>query len=78
MAASVSMATMTVASNGRSLGGTPHDAGGFGLGLPFARAVARAHGGDLATGDEQADRTAFVLTLPLIAWTDDAPAGPGA
>ena len=58
--------------------GTPHDAGGFGLGLPFARAVARAHGGDLAAGDEQADRTAFVLTLPLIAWTDDAPSRSGA
>ena len=58
--------------------GATHDGGGFGLGLPFARAIARAHGGDLAAGDEQADRTAFVLTLPLIAWTDDAPARPGA
>jgi len=56
--------------------GTAHDDGGFGLGLPFARAVARAHGGDLAAGDDQADRTAFVLTLPLIAWTDDAPSSP--
>ena len=57
-------------------GGT-HEGGGFGLGLPFARAVARAHGGDLAASDDQVDRTAFVLTLPLIAWTDEAPSSPG-
>ena len=36
------------------------DKGGSGLGLPIARGVARAHGGDLVyTG------SAFVLTLPL-------------
>jgi signal transduction histidine kinase len=57
--------------------GNAHDGGGFGLGLPFARAVARAHGGDVTAGDDQADRTAFVLTLPLMVWTDDAPSGPG-
>jgi signal transduction histidine kinase len=48
---------------------------GFGLGLPFARAVARAHGGDLQVGDAAPGRTAFVLTLPLIDWSDDAPQG---
>jgi two-component system, OmpR family, sensor kinase len=36
------------------------DKGGWGLGLPIAEGVARAHGGDLAyTG------RAFILTLPL-------------
>ena len=39
--------------------------GGSGLGLPIARGVARAHGGDLLYAG-----TAFVLTLPL------APGGP--
>lgn len=55
--------------------GAAGDRGGFGLGLPFARAVARAHGGDLHAGDVGPDRTAFVLTLPLIAWSGDAPSG---
>jgi signal transduction histidine kinase len=52
--------------------GAARDGDGFGLGLPFARAVARAHGGDLAAGDAGAERTTFVLTLPLIAWSDEA------
>jgi signal transduction histidine kinase len=42
---------------------------GFGLGLPFARAVARAHGGDLELGAERDSKTEFVLTLPLVAWS---------
>ena len=50
--------------------GTSAQAAGFGLGLPFARAVARAHGGDVVLDDVRPDGTAFVLTLPLIAWTD--------
>jgi signal transduction histidine kinase len=43
---------------------------GFGLGLPFARAVARAHGGDIELMRGQADTTEFDLTLPLIDWSD--------
>jgi signal transduction histidine kinase len=52
----------------RSSDATPR-AEGFGLGLPFARAVARAHGGDLRLGTEEAARTEMVLELPLIGWS---------
>jgi signal transduction histidine kinase len=45
------------------------DVPGFGLGLPFARAVARAHGGDLELAASAGSRTEFVLTLPLVAWS---------
>jgi signal transduction histidine kinase len=48
---------------------------GFGLGLPFARAVARAHGGDLVLGAAGRDHTTFMLRLPVIAWSDP-PDGP--
>jgi signal transduction histidine kinase len=48
---------------------------GFGLGLPFARAVARAHGGDLRLGAPQAVKTELVLELPLVGWSDAAAAG---
>ena len=48
---------------------------GFGLGLPFARAVARAHGGDLVLGPRDRDHTAFVLRLPVVAWSE-TPEGP--
>jgi two-component system sensor histidine kinase TctE len=41
---------------------------GFGLGLPFARAVARAHGGDVRIGTCDALRTELFFCLPLIAW----------
>lgn len=41
---------------------------GFGLGLPLARAVARAHGGDVAVGPERTDETEMVLRLPLVMW----------
>ncbi len=37
---------------------------GFGLGLPFARAVARAHGGEVELGDAVRGRVAFVFRLP--------------
>jgi len=47
---------------------------GFGLGLPFARAVARAHGGDLRLGTEQSVQTELVLELPLVGWSDGAAA----
>jgi signal transduction histidine kinase len=43
---------------------------GFGLGLPFARAVARAHGGDLVVGTGGSDETVLVLRLPVLAWSD--------
>jgi signal transduction histidine kinase len=45
------------------------DVPGFGLGLPFARAVARAHGGELELAASGGGRTEFVLTLPLVAWS---------
>jgi signal transduction histidine kinase len=48
---------------------------GFGLGLPFARAVARAHGGDLMLNDEDARKTKLVLQLPLVGWSEVAAAG---
>jgi signal transduction histidine kinase len=50
--------------------GAAADAPGFGLGLPFARAVARAHGGDLCLDPTEDGRVAFVLTLPLLDWHD--------
>ena len=40
------------------------DHGGAGLGLPIARALARAHGGDLVCTSGRRD-TQFVLTLPI-------------
>jgi signal transduction histidine kinase len=48
---------------------------GFGVGLPFARAVARAHGGDLVLGASDPGHTAFVLRLPVVAWSN-SPEGP--
>jgi len=46
---------------------------GFGLGLPFAREVARAHGGDLElTRVSDAGCTTFMLTLPLVEWSDSS------
>jgi len=43
---------------------------GFGLGLPFARAVARAHGGELLFDAGRDAKTAFVLVLPLVHWSE--------
>jgi signal transduction histidine kinase len=53
----------------RSTGANP-GADGFGLGLPFARAVARAHGGDLRLGSAHVSKTELVLELPLVNWSD--------
>jgi signal transduction histidine kinase len=39
------------------------DSGGTGLGLPIARQIARAHGGDLVVGDHEGG-TLFTLTVP--------------
>jgi signal transduction histidine kinase len=47
---------------------------GFGLGLPFARAVARAHGGDLELASKDVDKTEMVLQLPLVGWSEAATA----
>lgn len=41
---------------------------GFGLGLALARAVARAHGGDIAVGSGREDETEMLLRLPLVVW----------
>ena len=41
---------------------------GFGLGLPLARAVARAHGGDVEVASERNHETEMVLRLPLVMW----------
>jgi signal transduction histidine kinase len=41
---------------------------GFGLGLPLARAVARAHGGDVAVGSAREDETEMLLRLPVVVW----------
>jgi len=43
---------------------------GFGLGLPFARAVARAHGGDLTLASEELAKTELVMRLPLVSWSE--------
>jgi two-component system sensor histidine kinase VanS len=49
------------------------DTPGFGLGLPFARAVARAHGGNIELMRSAATHvTEFDLTLPLVDWGDHA------
>lgn len=55
----------------RASDATTH-ANGFGLGLPFARAVARAHGGDIRLGTGQTSKTELVLELPLVGWSDTA------
>lgn len=44
------------------------DSGGTGLGLPIARQITRAHGGDL-TSDSHPGSTRFVLTVPLLPHT---------
>jgi signal transduction histidine kinase len=58
----------------RASDANPH-AEGFGLGLPFARAVARAHGGDLRLGAAETTRTEVVLELPLVGWSSATPLG---
>jgi signal transduction histidine kinase len=45
---------------------------GFGLGLPFARAVARAHGGDITVGESRVGHTELNLRLPLLGWHERA------
>jgi signal transduction histidine kinase len=42
------------------------DSEGFGLGLPLARAVARAHGGDVRIGSVEDAGAVFILDLPLV------------
>ncbi|GAA1652467.1 sensor histidine kinase [Georgenia ruanii] len=50
-------------------------AGGTGLGLPIAREIARAHGGDLRVG-ESAVGTRMVLTLPRDTPAESGPVTP--
>jgi signal transduction histidine kinase len=45
---------------------------GFGLGLPFARAVARAHGGDIELTETSSEVNVFVWTLPLVAYSGES------
>ena len=40
-------------------------AGGHGLGLAIARAIAEEHGGNLSVASTQAEGTVFTATLPL-------------
>ena len=45
--------------------GAAHRAAGIGLGLSFAREVARAHGGDILLSRSGADGTTFRFELPI-------------
>jgi signal transduction histidine kinase len=58
--------------------GDDSQSGGTGLGLPLVRAVARAHGGDVAVRSRPGEGSEFELTLPEAA-TDatEVPAVPG-
>lgn len=49
------------------------DVPGFGLGLPLARSVIRAHGGDVVLEARAPRAVRCVLTLPLLAWSRDRP-----
>jgi signal transduction histidine kinase len=48
-----------------------HGKPGFGLGLAFARAVARAHGGDLSLADHRHGGTVALMRLPLVDWSEN-------
>ena len=49
------------------------DTEGFGLGLPLARAVARAHGGDVKIASSSDTGSVFVLELPVVEAPSAAP-----
>jgi len=46
---------------------------GFGLGLPLARSVIRAHGGDLVLEAGEPHVVRCVVTLPLLDWSQEGP-----
>jgi heavy metal sensor kinase len=46
-------------------GRVPAGAPGFGLGLPIAREIARAHGGDVEVERSSGDGTTLLVTLPI-------------
>lgn len=50
------------------------DSPGFGLGLPFARAVARSHGGDLLHVPRLVDSVEMRLSLPVVEWSEGSSA----
>jgi len=52
------------------------DSGGSGLGLPIARSIARAHGGDLTATDARVGAR-LVAWLPSVGATDGDGSGPG-
>jgi signal transduction histidine kinase len=47
--------------------------GGTGLGLPIARAIAQAHGGEIEVASEVGAGSTFVLTVPALASEDEEP-----
>ncbi|MCC6748301.1 MAG: hypothetical protein IT371_11625 [Deltaproteobacteria bacterium] len=55
-------------------GRTRPEHGGFGLGLGFAREIARAHGGELELAPSEGKGATFLLSLPLV----ETPHGPPA
>jgi two-component system osmolarity sensor histidine kinase EnvZ len=44
--------------------GRSSDAGGSGLGLPIARGIARAHGGDMVLGESPLGGLRVTVSLP--------------
>jgi signal transduction histidine kinase len=52
--------------------GAAADVAGFGLGLPLARGIARAHGGDVEL-EASAGAVTCLLALPVVDWSDDEP-----
>lgn len=52
-------------SNALAYGACDRETGGTGLGLPIARGILRAHGGDVVLANRPAGGIAAVVTLPV-------------